>query len=52
MTEAFRFIQANQGIDTEASYLYQGYNDRCQFRAVDVGAADSDKKQPRVNHTG
>ncbi|XP_068722613.1 cathepsin L-like [Montipora capricornis] len=41
MDDAFRYIQANGGIDTEASYPYEGYNDRCRFRAVDVGATDN-----------
>ena len=43
MDNAFRYIQANGGIDTEASYPYEGYNDRCRFRAVDVGATNSGK---------
>ncbi|XP_044175712.1 procathepsin L-like isoform X2 [Acropora millepora] len=41
MDNAFRYIKANDGIDTEASYPYVGYNERCRFRAVDVGATDS-----------
>ena len=44
MDDAFRYIQANGGIDTEASYPYEGYNDRCRFRAVDVGATDNGKR--------
>lgn len=45
MDNAFRYIKANDGIDTEASYPYAGYNERCRFRAVDVGATDSGKRQ-------
>lgn len=38
---AFRYIQANGGIDNEASYPYEGYDSRCRFRVADIGATDS-----------
>ncbi|KAK2554733.1 Cathepsin L [Acropora cervicornis] len=43
---AFRYIQANGGIDNEASYPYEGYDGRCRFRVADVGATDSGKAVP------
>ena len=43
MDNAFRYIKASDGIVTEASYPYEGYNGRCRFRAADVGATDSGK---------
>ena len=33
-----RYIKANGGIDTEASYPYEGKDGKCRFKAVDVGA--------------
>lgn len=41
MDNSFRYIKANGGIDTEASYPYEGVDGRCRFRAEDVGATDS-----------
>ena len=46
MENAFRYIQANGGIDNEASYPYEGYDGRCRFRVADVGATDSGKAVP------
>ena len=38
MDNAFRYIEANNGIDTEASYPYQAHNELCRFKPQDVGA--------------
>ena len=38
MDNAFRYIEANDGIDTEASYPYQAHNELCRFKREDVGA--------------
>ena len=40
MDNAFRYIKANGGIDTEASYPYQAHNELCRFQAQNVGATD------------
>jgi len=44
MDNAFRYIKANGGIDTEQSYPYEARNDRCRFKSQDVGATDTGKK--------
>ena len=44
MDNAFKYIKANGGIDTEASYPYEAVNDRCRFQASEVGADDTGKK--------
>ena len=41
MDNAFAYIKANKGIDTEASYPYEGKNDKCRFHQRDVGAVDT-----------
>jgi len=41
MDNAFRYIKANGGIDTEASYPYEGENERCHFKKASVGATDT-----------
>ncbi|XP_064596309.1 procathepsin L-like [Liolophura sinensis] len=41
MDQAFKYIKLNNGIDTEASYPYQAKNERCRFKAADVGATDT-----------
>jgi len=41
MDNAFTYIKANKGIDTEASYPYKGTDDQCQFKASNVGANDT-----------
>lgn len=41
MDNAFKYIKANGGIDTEASYPYQAENERCRFKSSDVGATDT-----------
>ncbi|XP_077486546.1 procathepsin L-like [Amblyomma americanum] len=38
MTNAFKYIQANGGIDTEQSYPYMGMDQYCSFRREYVGA--------------
>jgi cathepsin L len=41
MDNAFRYIEANNGIDTEASYPYQAHNEICRFNPQTIGATDS-----------
>lgn len=41
MDNAFAYIKANGGIDTEASYPYMGMEENCTFHQSDVGADDS-----------
>lgn len=41
MDNAFAYIKANKGIDTEDSYPYEGKDDKCRFHKQDVGAVDS-----------
>ncbi|XP_068751848.1 cathepsin L-like [Montipora capricornis] len=41
MDNAFRYIKANHGIDTEASYPYVGMDEKCRFNRSDVGADDT-----------
>ena len=38
MTNAFKYIKANNGIDTEDSYPYVGKEQKCKFKKKDVGA--------------
>ena len=40
MDNAFAYIKANGGIDTEQSYPYEGKDDKCRFHRQDVGAVD------------
>ena len=43
MDNAFKYIKANKGLDTEASYPYQGKNEPCRYKDGDVGATDTGK---------
>lgn len=38
MDQAFDYIKANKGIDTEDSYPYKAVDQKCHFKAADVGA--------------
>lgn len=41
MDQAFKYIKENAGIDTEASYPYEGKDGSCRFQAQSVGATDT-----------
>ncbi|CAF1005410.1 unnamed protein product [Didymodactylos carnosus] len=41
MDQAFAYIKANNGIDTEVSYPYEARNDVCRFNPENVGANDT-----------
>jgi len=41
MDQAYAYIKANGGIDTEASYPYTARNGKCAFNKADVGATDT-----------
>lgn len=40
MTNAFKYIKENNGIDTENSYPYEAHDDKCRFRNQTVGGHD------------
>jgi cathepsin L len=40
MDNAFNYIKANGGIDTETAYPYEAIDDTCHFAKKDVGATD------------
>jgi len=44
MDDAFKYIISNHGIDTEASYPYQGRDSACRFKPANVGATLSSYK--------
>uniref|UniRef100_A0A2P2HWT1 Cathepsin L1-like n=1 Tax=Hirondellea gigas TaxID=1518452 RepID=A0A2P2HWT1_9CRUS len=41
MDNAFQYIKANGGIDTEDGYPYMGIDEQCEFKKSDVGADDT-----------
>jgi len=41
MDNSFRYIKANNGIDTETTYPYEARDDTCRFDARNVGATDT-----------
>lgn len=41
MEDAFKYIKANDGIDTEKSYPYEAVDGECRFKKEDVGATDT-----------
>ena len=43
MDNAFRYIKANGGIDTEESYPYEAMDGQCRFRRAYVGATVTGK---------
>lgn len=44
MDNAFKYIIANGGVDTESSYPYEGANAQCRFNSANVGATISGYK--------
>ena len=44
MDNAFRYIKANGGIDTEASYPYEARSMNCRFKRAGIGATDTGKR--------
>ncbi|KAG8256913.1 hypothetical protein J6590_059863 [Homalodisca vitripennis] len=41
MDNAFIYVKKNKGIDTEASYPYEGYKDTCRYNPKNKGATDN-----------
>ena len=48
MDNAFRYIEANGGIDTEASYPYEARNYQCRYNPSNVGATDTGKRSEKA----
>ena len=44
MDNAFKYIKANGGIDTEYSYPYKGRDGHCQFNPNNVAATVTGKR--------
>ncbi|KAI4465798.1 cysteine protease family c1-related [Holotrichia oblita] len=44
MTNAFKYVKANHGIDTEKSYPYEAEDDRCRYNSKNSGATDTGYK--------
>ncbi|XP_050521097.1 procathepsin L [Daktulosphaira vitifoliae] len=40
MDQAFKYIKANKGLDTEKSYPYEAEDDKCRYKAENSGATD------------
>lgn len=49
MNNAFKYVKANHGIDTEKSYPYEAEDDRCRYNPKNSGATDTGYKNI---HTG
>ena len=41
MDNAFRYIKANGGIDTEQSYPYEAVDGQCRYSSSNAGATDT-----------
>ncbi|CAF0975592.1 unnamed protein product [Rotaria sordida] len=41
MDQAFQYIKANKGIDTEVSYPYEARDGKCRFKKENTGATDT-----------
>lgn len=41
MDNAFKYIKANGGIDTEESYPYEGVDETCRYSSLNIGATDT-----------
>ncbi|KRT79326.1 Peptidase [Oryctes borbonicus] len=48
MTNAFKYVKANHGIDTEKSYPYEGEDNQCRYNPKNSGATDTGYKMIRA----